>query len=412
VAFHARFARHFVRQEARARSVRYLRGLLGPVERKNGWQLAEAVGEANPQGIQRLVRTARWDAEAVRDELMGFVSEAFGDSDGILALDETGFVKKGRHSVGVQRQYSGTAGKVDNCQIGVFLSYISPQGHTLVDRRLYLPEGWAEDAERRQVAGVPETVAFATKPALGWQMLRHARDLGLPAAWVVGDTVYGHDPDLRRRIEQDLPELQYVLAVPATEPVWQPVEPAARQSAGVAKPRRMVVERRWTGGTGAAVAAGLPPTAWHRIVVASGTKGPRVYDWAAVRIVVGEAGWSSGVEHWLLMRRSVAEPVELAYYLSNAPASTPLGTLARVAAARWPIEQCFEEAKGDTGLDQYEVRTYAGWYRHVTLALLAHAFLADLRRQAAPAPPPLHPAAFPPGGAARPRRRPRATECA
>jgi len=192
---------------------------------------------------------------------------------------------------------------------------------------------------------VPEAVVFATKPDLGWQMLRHAVDLGLPVAWIVGDTVYGHDPDLRRRIAQEVPAVQYVLAVPATEPLWQ-VEPPAARPAAAAGHHELVIRRRGTGGTAAAVATGLPPGAWRRIVVAAGTKGPRVYDWAAARLSVGEAGWASETEQWLLVRRSVAEPQDLAYYLSNAAATTPLGTLARVAAARWPIEQCFEEAKG------------------------------------------------------------------
>lgn len=391
--FHARFAPYFYRQEARERSARYLRGLLAPIERKNGWQLAEAVGEADPQGIQRLVRTARWDVDAVRDELLQFVAATFGEADGVFALDETGFLKKGTQSVGVQRQYSGTAGKVENCQLGVFLSYVSSQGHTFLDRRLYLPQGWAEDAVRRQRAGVPEAVAFATKPDLAGAMLQHAVEQGVPGRWVVGDTVYGQDPAFRARIETDLVGLQYVLAVPMTSPLWQeqPV-PAASARTGPVR-----VTRRWSGGTAERVAAALPATVWHRLTVAGGTNGPRVSDWAATRVTVGVPPGARDVAHWLLVRRGVADPTALAYYLSNAPADTPLSTLARVAAARWPIEQCFEEAKGETGLDQYEVRQYVGWYRHVTLSLLAHAFLADLRRHLAPLAPPL-PAAFPPGG--------------
>jgi SRSO17 transposase len=375
-AFHARFAPLFYRQEVRQRSARYVRGLLGPVERKNSWHLAEAVGEPDPQGMQRLLYAARWDADAVRDELVRFVAEQWGDSDGIFAVDETGFLKKGTKSVGVQRQYTGTAGKTENCQVGVFLTYVSPQGHAFLDRRLYLPESWTEDTDRRRVATVPEHVVFQTKPELAWEMLQQAWALGVPGRWVVGDTVYGQDPTLRTRLEACAPAVHYVLAVPSTTPIWQ-IQPVVPTAAGTVR-----LTRRWAGSTVAALADGLPQSAWRRLAVAAGTKGPRTYDWVAVRVVLGEHGWPAG-QRWLLVRRSVAEPTERAYYLSNAPPETPLGTLARVAASRWPIEQGFEEAKGETGLDHYEVRRYDSWYRHITLSLLAHTFLADLRRREA-----------------------------
>jgi len=375
-AFHARFAPFFYRREVRQRSARYLRGLLGPVERKNGWQLAEAVEEADPQGMQRLLYAARWDADAVRDELIRFVAESFGDAEGIFVLDETGFLKKGTKSVGVQRQYTGTAGKTENCQVGVFLSYVGPQGHTFLDRRLYLPEGWAEDRTRRAEAAVPEEVVFQTKPELAWAMLEHAWTLGIPGRWVTADTVYGQDPRLRARLDGVAPSCHYVLAVPATTPVWIERPPAPATSSDSVR-----VSRTWTAHTAASVTAELTPAGWRRIVVAAGSKGPRLYEWAAVRVAVGEHGWP-GPERWLLVRRSASDPTEYAYYLSNASPETPLGTLARVAGARWPIEQCFEEGKGETGLDHYEVRRYDSWQRHITLALLAHAFLANLRRQA------------------------------
>src|SRR5919201_1220829 len=208
MTFHARFAPFFYRREVRERSARYLRGLLGPVERKNGWQVAEAVGEADPQGIQRLLRVARWDADAVRDELMRFVAEQFGDADGILVVDETGFLKKGAKSAGVQRQYTGTAGKTENCQVGVFLTYVGPQGHAFLDRRLYLPESWAEDRTRRAEVAVP------TKPELAWAMLEHAWTLGIPGRWVTADTVYGQDPRLRARLDGVVAKYHCVLAVP------------------------------------------------------------------------------------------------------------------------------------------------------------------------------------------------------
>jgi SRSO17 transposase len=375
-AFHARFAPFFYRREVRERSARYLRGLLGPVERKNGWQLAEAGGETDPQGMQRLLYAARWDADAVRDELIRLVAESFGDAEGIFVVDETGFVKKGTKSVGVQRQYTGTAGKTENCQVGVFLTYVGPQGHAFLDRRLYLPQTWAEDQTRRAEAAVPEEVVFQTKPDLAWAMLDHAWGLGVPGRWVTADTVYGQDPLLRARLDGVAPSYHYVLAVPTTTPVWIERQPATSASTGAVR-----VTRTWTAHTVASLTAELTSAGWQRIVVAAGSKGPRLYEWAAVRVAVGQAGWP-GPERWLLIRRSVSDPTERAYYLSNAPPDTPLGMLARVAGARWPIEQCFEESKGEVGLDQYEVRRYDSWQRHITLALLAHTFLADLRRQA------------------------------
>src|SRR5919201_6925603 len=241
MTFHGRFAPFFYRREVRERSARYLRGLLGPVERKNGWQVAEAVGEADPQGIQRLLRVARWDADAVRDELIRFVAEQFGDADGIFVVDETGFVKKGTKSVGVQRQYTGTVGKTENCQVGVFLTYVGPQGHAFLDRRLYLPQGWTDDAERRTEAAVPETVTFQTKPDQAWAMLEHAWAVGVSGRWVTGDTVYGQDPTLRERLDGVAPGCHYVLAIPATTPIWTEHPPNASARIGAVR-----VSRTWT----------------------------------------------------------------------------------------------------------------------------------------------------------------------
>jgi hypothetical protein len=312
----------------------------------------------------------------VRDELQRFVAERFGGPDGIFVLDETGFVKKGSKSVGVQRQYSGTAGKVENCQVGVFLAYVSGQGHALLDRALYLPREWAADAERRREAAVPAGVAFGTKPELGWALLERARGQGVPGRWVLGDTVYGQDPGLRAKLEGLAPACRYLLAVPASTPVWTRPE-----RGGAVAAEGATLRHAWTPHTVASLVATLAPADWEPITVAAGAKGPRRYAWAARRVAAGEAGWP-GPERWLLARRSLGDPSELAYSLSNAPAETPLGTLARVAGARWPIEQCFEEAKGEAGLDHYEVRRWPSWHRHVTLSMLAHAFLADLRREA------------------------------
>lgn len=360
-AFHARFAPHFYRHEYRQRSRHYLRALLSPVARKNGWQLAEAMGEADPNGAQRLLFGARWDADAVVAELQQVVMERFGDPiDGVLVVDETGFLKKGTHSVGVARQYSGTAGKVENCQIGVFLTYASERGATFLDRRLYLPEGWATDADRRTAAHVPEPVTFQTKPQLALAMLRDAFAHGVRAGWVTADSVYGSDRSLwlwlaRRR-------QPFVLGVRSTERVWLITADSQRQQRTVAQ-----------------AAAGLVDTAWQRHSAGDGTKGPRWYDWAWLPVAgVRQDDWG----HWLLVRRSVSDPTDLAFYLVGGPASVTLAQALRVAGMRWTIESCLEEAKGETGLDEYEVRHWHSWHRHITLSMLAHAFLASSRQAA------------------------------
>ena len=354
---HARISPRFVRPEVRARAGRYLRGLLEPVERRNGWQLAEATGEHSPDGVQRLLNGARWDPEEVRDDLRGYVIEHFGDPEAVLVVDETGFLKKGEKSVGVARQYSGTAGKVDNCQIGVFLAYAAPGGgRAFIDRALYLPEEeWAEDEERREAAGVPEEVEFATKGALAKAMLSRALEAGVPAKWVTGDEVYGNDGKLRGWLQER--ERAYVLAVSRSHPVMNVFE------------RKRADE----------IAAEAPPEAWERVEVGAGSKGPRVYDWARARLPYECAqGWSQ----WLVVRRSVSDPEDSAYYRAYCPEDTPLSEMARVAGRRWTVEECFERAKGEAGLDQYEVRRWEGWHRHVTLCLLAHAFLEVTRAAA------------------------------
>jgi SRSO17 transposase len=357
-AVHARMAPRFRRAEARARARRYLAGLLAPVERKNGWQLAEAFGESGPQGVQRLLNAADWDADAVRDDLRGFVAEHLAAEDAeeaVLVLDETGFRKKGTKSVGVARQYSGTAGRRENQQIGVFLLYASAHGAAFIDRALYLPEVWAGNAARRAEAGVPEAVSFATKGDLAVAMLRRAFAAGVPTAWVVGDTVYGHD-ELRQWLEEQ--GRSYVLAVPATHRVWT----AARQ-----------VEAR-------VLADGLAEEAWTPLSAGEGSQGPRLYDWACFALPYEVA---PGMTHWLLVRRSRSDPTERAYYRVYGPAATTVETMVRVAGRRWCIEVAFEEAKGLVGLDQYEVRGWTAWHRHITLALLAHAALVVARARGA-----------------------------
>lgn len=373
VTFHAQFADCFARSEARERSARYLQGLLGPVERKNGWQLAEATGEDQPIGIQRLLYEAVWDADAVRDVYAHWVGDTFADPDAILVLDETGFLKKGTKSVGVARQYSGTAGKVENCQVGVFLAYVTPTGQVLLDRRLYLPQGWADDPARRQEARVPAALAFQTKPELGLAMLDQARAQGLAHAWVTADEAYGGVPRFLAALEER--GERYVVAVPQSTLVWPAATrvvpgPGALQILQAPRPAPEAV---------ATVVASWDTAHWQRHAVGNGAKGPRTYDWAAVRVIASRAGWP-GPLLWLLARRSVSDPTELAYYLADAPAATPLTVLAEVAGSRWPVEQCFEEAKGETGLDQYEVRGWPSWHRHITLSMLAHGFLARQRQ--------------------------------
>ena len=374
-AYHARFAPLFYRAEVRERSARYLRALLSPVERKNGWQVAEAIGDPDPAGVQRLFYQAVWDADAVRDAYQQFVVETFGDPAAVLVLDETGFVKKGTKSVGVQRQDSGTAGKVENCQLGVFLAYVTARGHLLLDRRLYLPQSWADDPARRAAARVPEAVAFETMPALGRAMLAHVWEQGVPHAWVTADERYGGDPKFLAALEAH--GEQYVLAVPATTLVWPDgtTVVAAGGRLGILKAPASQPQ------TVKAVVSGWEAAVWQRLTVGAGAKGPRVYDWAAVRVVASRDQWPGPVV-WLLVRRAVADPTDLAYYLAHAPADTPLAVLAQVAAARWPVEQCFEEAKGEAGLDHYEVRQWPSWYRHITLSMLAHGFVAWQRREA------------------------------
>jgi SRSO17 transposase len=356
-ALHARIAPRFRRAEPRRRALAYLRGLTSPVERKNGWQLAEQAGEATPDGMQRLLATADWDADQVRDDLRAYVVEHLGETAGVLVIDETGFLKKGPKSAGVQRQYSGTAGRLENCQIGVFLAYASATGRTFLDRELYLPREWAADEARREEAAVPPTVEFHTKPQLARAMLERALDAGVPAQWVTGDEVYGGDRRLRLWLEER--QLPHVLAVKRTEPLW--------------------TRTTWRQVAAQMLAAEVPAEEWQRLSAGDGAKGPRLYEWARVPIrALPEPGW----DYWLLVRRSLAEPTALAYYVCFGPAETPLTELVRVAGTRWAIEESFETAKGEVGLDQYEVRRWPGWYRHITLALLAHAYLTVTRAQA------------------------------
>jgi SRSO17 transposase len=349
---HARIAPRFRRREARERARRYLQGLLGRSERKNGWQLAEALGEGGPQGMQRLLNAADWDAEAVREDLRTYVLEHLSNEpSGVLVIDETGFLKKGTKSAGVARQYSGTAGRRENQQIGVFLLYASDRGAAFIDRALYLPDEWLGDAARRLEAHIPEPVGFATKGELARDLLARAFAAGVPARWVVGDTVYSGD-EVRRWLEGQ--GRSYVLAVPSTHGIWT-------------RAHQVAVAR---------LVHAVPADAWVRLSAGAGSQGPRWYDWACLRLPYATA---AGKGQWLLARRSVSDPSELAYYRVFGPAETPVGEMVRVAGRRWTIEEGFEQTKGEVGLDEYEVRRYDAWYRHITLALLAHAYLEVTR---------------------------------
>jgi SRSO17 transposase len=349
----AGLASRFCRDAGVHRALSYLRGLLAPLERKNGWHLAEAAGDVSPAAMQDFLTRTRWDADAVRDDLQDYVVEHLGDEAAVLVLDETGFVKKGTQSVGVKRQYSGTAGRIENCQVAVFLGYASRRGRVLIDRALYMPEEWAANDERRMRAGVPGDVAFATKPKLGRAMLERAVAAGVPCAWVAADSVYGGDYALRLWLERRL--IGYVLAVTSKQ----------RAPSGF---DTVKVRAETCFGT----------DDWRRLSAGDGAKGPRLYDWAYRKYPSLQPGWNRG----LLVRRSIAEPDKLTYYLTFAPEDTPVSTLVSVAGTRWTIESCFEAAKSEVGLDQYEVRTWTAWHRHVTLAMLALAFLTVVRAAA------------------------------
>jgi SRSO17 transposase len=340
---HARIGHRFARTEARERAGRYLAGLLERVPRKNGWQLAEAIGETGPRGVQRLLSAATWDTDGVRDDLRDYVVAHLGDeATGILILDETGFLKKGRKSCGVARQYSGTAGTTENCQVGVFLAYASQDGAAFIDRALYLPREWADDPARRAEAGVPDEVRFATKIELAKGMLARAFDADVPARWVVADAFYGRSHAFRRWLEAC--GRPYALMIPKTN---------ALQYRGRRERAEQLGER-------------LCPD-------------PALGSWAS--LALSEA-CADGMRRWLLVRCDAEDPEEHAYFLAYGPAATGEAELIRVCTTRWQIEEGFAQAKGEVGLDQYEVRKWEAWYRHATLCLLAHASLVVMRHAA------------------------------
>jgi SRSO17 transposase len=341
-----RIAPRFARVEPRRRAGAFLLGLLSGLPRVNCWTIAEHAGEASPDGMQHLLARASWDADAVRDDLREYVVEHLADPEAVLVVDETGDVKKGATTVGVQRQYTGTAGRIENSQVAVYLVYAGAGGHAFIDRALYLPRSWMCDPARLAEAGVPAEVEFATKPALARVMIARALDAGTPAAWVAGDEVYGNDPGLHADLHER--RIGYVLAVAKDHHVVT----------GIGKRRAVDLAVR------------LPTSAWQRHSCGPGAKGHRYYDWALVEITVDAPGC-----HCLLIRRS-RRTGELAFYRAYAPEAVPLSTLVRVAGRRWAVEESFQTGKELTALDEHQVRGWTSWHRWTILAMLAHAFLS------------------------------------
>jgi SRSO17 transposase len=361
----------FTQERVAVSAGQFLDGLLGPERRKTGWMRAEAAGDPGPWRQQAILGRGRWEADALRDLVREYAVESLADQDAVLVIDETGFLKQGRSSCGVARQYTGSAGKITNCQIGVFAAYVSRHGHALIDRALYLPKAWTDDPARLAAAHVPSGTAFATKPRLALAMVERAIAAGVPFAWVAADSVYGVgevEMALRRAGKG------YVLGVNATQPF----------NSWIGKPA--------VAGTAEEIARGLDPAAWRRLSAGEGTKGPRLHDWAYLELADLDASeydgrraglWTRG----LLIRRSLSDG-ELAFFSTWCPAGTGIATLVRVEGHRWAIEDAFETAKTELGLDHNETRSWHGWHRHVSLVMLAFAMLAAIRRRANEAPPP------------------------
>jgi SRSO17 transposase len=336
-------ASRFAQVQSRQRARLYLLALLSGAERKNSWTIAEQAGDLTPDGMQRLLNFYVWDADAMRDDLRGYVLEHLTEPGGVFVADETGFLKKGTKSAGVQRQYSGTAGRIENCQLGVFLTYVTATGRALIDRELYLPVSWTDDHDRCAEAGIGDNVVFATKPALAQQMLARLIDTGIPVGWFSADEAYGDNPGLRAWLETS--EVNYVMAISCDTAFATPTGPACADTLAAAAPKR----------------------GWQRLSCGEGSKGHRLYDWLLI---------DPGADrHPLLVRRSISSG-ELAYYIVHTTSTQPLVELVRVVGSRWGVEETFQFAKNETGLDHYQVRRYDAWYRHITLSMLAAAFLA------------------------------------
>ncbi|ADJ48794.1 transposase [Amycolatopsis mediterranei S699] len=346
----------FYRTDSRAHARHYVRGLIAPLERKNGWTIAEYSGNPEPKALQRLLNLSPWDADEARDLVRAYAMEHFADPRAVLIADPTGFAKKGDKSAGVQRQYSGTLGRIDNCQIGVFLAYANTAGdRVLIDRELYLPnESWCADPDRRAEAHVPGKVTFATRPKQVQDMIERAVAAGVPFAWFAADEEFGQNPGLRSYLEDE--GIAYAMAVPKNTDT---------NTGGISSAATLPTLVKH-------VASRLKPHDWSRRACGIGAKGFRTYDWALV---------DAGDGHQYVFRRNIADG-ELAYFHCYNPHGESLTELVRVIGSRWPIEECFEAAKTDAGLDNYQVRLYHAWYRHITLSMLAMAFLAVMRHKA------------------------------
>jgi SRSO17 transposase len=362
------FAGRFSRIEPRRAAAGFVTGLLADLQIKTCWQLAEQAGHARPDAMQRLLHRAKWDADAVRDDVRKVVADRLGDPDGVLVVDETGDLKKGVHSVGVQRQYTGTAGRIENAQVGVFLAYASRHGHTLIDRRVYLPKSWTDDRSRCEQAGVPDDIEFATRSELAGDMITAAMKALVPARWVTADEAYGNNTSLRGELRRL--RLGYVLAVSCDHLV--PID------SGKVRCRADLL------------AENLPATAWTRRSAGDGSKGPRFYDWAWLADVGADGDPADDGRHSLLIRRNHTTG-ELAFYRCWAPGPATLAQLVRVAGVRWIVEESFQAGKGQVGLDQHQVRRWTSWHRFTTLALAALAVLAICAADARPADRPAQP---------------------
>jgi SRSO17 transposase len=360
-------AGRFARVETRRRARGFLLGLLADLPRKNCWSIAEHAGDADPHGMQHLLNRAVWDTDGARDDLRDYVTAHLGDADAVLVVDETGDLKKGVCTVGVQRQYTGTAGRIENAQVAVYLTYAGARGHAMIDRELYLPRSWTDDAQRCTVAGVPDDIDFMTKPALAAGMVARALNAGVEARWVAGDEVYGADPTLRAELETR--RVGYVLGIGCNRPI--------PTRAGLIRADQLTAD--------------LPRRAWQRLSAGPGAKGERFYDWALITHPdpTGRADPADEQCWWLLVRRH-RDTGELAFYRCYSPNPVPLRELVRVAGRRWTVEESFQAGKGLAGLDEHQVRRWTPWRRWTLLAMTAHALLAVIaasEHAAQPAPP-------------------------
>jgi SRSO17 transposase len=381
--FHEQFADCFHRSESREHFFNYMAGQFSQLERKSIEPIALAVEHGNVRAMQRFVSVAQWDDTNILSKYRSLVNDDLGSSSGAVIFDESGFLKKGQESIGVARQYCGTAGKVDNCQVGVFAAYVSESGYSLVDKRLFIPEQWFTDeySTRRKKCNLPEDIVFRTKPQLAAEMLQAIYDEDtLPFKYVLGDSIYGESPAFIETVE-NLPGVIYMVSVPKSTLCW------------LKRPMTITKQYRWGGKTRSKTVLAdtdSKPTAigdlaknindyfWYRRQVSEGTKGPIVYEFTRRQVILSGAGLP-GKTVWLLIRRTIGDDPEYGYFISNASSSTRLKTLVWLSGLRWAIEQCFEETKTELGMDHYEVRKFKGWHHHMLTCLLAHFFLWHLK---------------------------------